>query len=105
VRPATLARLALAVLILAGIAVAATHWKEFSVENLQSRIAAFGVWAPLLLIAAYCLAASAIVYSWLGHFGMEAASGQGSWLKLLLMALPVLAVIAFLPRMIKYLNR
>jgi len=36
---------------------------------------------------------------------MEAASGQGSWLKLLLMALPVLAVIAFLPRMIKYLNR
>ena len=42
-RPATLARLALAVLILAGIAVAATHWKEFSVENLQSRIAAFGV--------------------------------------------------------------
>lgn len=212
---ANLARLALILVIVAGFATAAAHWSEINVEALESRIRDFGIWAPLLFIAAYCVAAifflpaslftlaagvlfgpvwgalyslggaslgaalafivaryiaanwisghagprvsriidgvadegwrfvavtrlvpifpyaplnyffgvsripflhfmlasvicmapSSIAYSWLGHIGMEAASGRGNWVKFALLGLAALALIIFLPRVIKYIRR
>jgi hypothetical protein len=49
--------LALILVIAAGFATAATHWNEINVETLEIRIREFGIWAPLLFIAAYCVAA------------------------------------------------
>ncbi len=210
-----LARLALVLVIVAGIALAATHWNEINVETLESRIRELGIWAPLLFVAAYCVAAffflpatlftlaagmlfgpvwgavyslcgaslgaalvfvvaryiaagwisghagprltriidgvaeegwrfvavtrlipifpyaplnyffgvsrvpflpfllasiifmapSSIAYSWLGHIGMEAASGHGNWVKFALLGLAALTLIVFLPRVNKYIRR
>jgi len=212
---ANLARLALILVIAAGFATAATHWNEINVETLEIRIREFGIWAPLLFIAAYCVAAifflpatlftlaagvlfgplwgavyslagaslgaalaffvaryiaanwisghagprvsriidgvaeegwrfvavtrlipifpyaplnyffgvsrvpflhfllatiifmapSALAYSWLGHIGMEAAAGRGNWVKFALLGLAALALIIFLPRVIKYIRK
>ena len=212
---ANLARLVIVLMIVAGIAAAATHWSEINVETLEYRIREFGIWAPLLFIAAYCVAAisflpaslfilaagmlfgpvwgtvyslggaslgaalafvvaryiaanwiaghagprvsriidgvanegwrfvaftrlvpifpyaplnyffgvsripfrhfilatvicmapSSIAYSWLGHIGMEAASGRGDWVKFVLLGLAALALIIFLPRVIKYFRK
>ena len=211
----TLARLALIILILAGIGAAISQWNEISVEVLESHIEAFGIWAPLLFIAAYCLAAifflpaslftlaagalfrpiwgflyslggaslgaalafciaryiagdwvssragprisriiegvdregwrfvavtrlipvlpyaplnyffglsripflhfllasiicmapSSIAYSWLGYIGMEAAAGRGNSIKFALLGLAALALLLFLPRLIKYFRK
>ena len=212
---ANLTRLVLILVIAAGIAVAAAHWNEINVETLESRIREFGIWAPLLFIAAYCVAAifflpaslftlaagmlfgplwgtvyalggaslgaalafvvgryiaanwiaghagprvsriidgvahegwrfvavtrlipafpyaplnylfgvsripflhfmvtsiifmapSSIAYSWLGHIGIEAASGRGNWVKFALLGFAALALIVFLPRVIKYIRK
>ncbi len=54
---ANLARLVIVLMIVAGIAAAAAHWSDINVETLEYRIREFGIWAPLLFIATYCVAA------------------------------------------------
>ena len=51
------------------------------------------------------MAPATIAYSWLGHIGMEAASGRDNWVEIGLFGFAALALIAFLPRMIKYIRR
>ncbi|PPR24933.1 MAG: hypothetical protein CFH38_00751, partial [Alphaproteobacteria bacterium MarineAlpha10_Bin1] len=58
-----------------------------------------------ILATVICMAPSSIAYSWLGHIGMEAASGRGDWVKFALLGLAALALIIFLPRVIKYFRK
>ena len=58
-----------------------------------------------LLATIFFMAPSALAYSWLGHIGMEAAAGRGNWVKFALLGLAALALIIFLPRVIKYIRK
>jgi len=51
-----------------------------------------------------CMAPGAIAYTWLGHAGREAFAGDTSAIRYGLMALGLLAAIAFLPRMVRRLR-
>ena len=51
-----------------------------------------------------CMAPGAIAYSWLGHAGREALAGDTSAIRYGLMALGLLAAIAFLPRVVRRLR-
>ncbi|GAK34395.1 hypothetical protein JCM17846_32600 [Iodidimonas nitroreducens] len=52
-----------------------------------------------------CMAPGAIAYTWLGHAGREALSGDASAIRYGLLALGLLATIAVLPRLIKRLRQ
>ena len=51
-----------------------------------------------------CMAPGAIAYTWLGHAGREALAGDASAIRYGLLALGLLAAIAFLPRLIRRLR-
>ncbi|MBI1260609.1 MAG: sulfurtransferase [Rhizobiales bacterium] len=51
-----------------------------------------------------CMAPGAIAYTWLGHAGREALAGDTSAIRYGLMALGLLAAIAFLPRLVQRLR-
>lgn len=51
-----------------------------------------------------CMAPGAIAYTWLGHAGREALSGDASAIRYGLMALGLLAAVAFLPRLVRRLR-
>lgn len=51
-----------------------------------------------------CMAPGAIAYTWLGHAGREALAGDASAIRYGLMALGLLAAIAFLPSLIRRLR-
>ncbi len=48
---------------------------------------------------------STVAYTWLGHIGMEAASGRDNWVEIGLFGLAALVLIFFLPRIIRYFRR
>jgi len=48
-----------------------------------------------------CMAPGAIAYTWLGHAGREALAGDASAIRYGLLALGLLAAIAFLPRLVR----
>jgi uncharacterized membrane protein YdjX (TVP38/TMEM64 family) len=52
-----------------------------------------------------CMAPGALAYTWLGYAGQEAASGQSTAIREGLLALALLAAVAFLPRLIRRLKR
>lgn len=52
-----------------------------------------------------CMAPGAIAYTWLGHAGREAMAGDGSAIRYGLLALALLAAVAFLPRLFGRLRR
>ena len=54
---------------------------------------------PYAITSLICMAPGAIAYTWLGHAGREAMVGNGSAIKYALLALGLLAAIAFLPRL------
>ena len=56
---------------------------------------------PYAVTSFICMAPGAIAYTWLGHAGRQALSGDASAIRYGLMALGVLTAIAFLPRLIK----
>lgn len=50
------------------------------------------------------MAPGAIAYTWLGHAGREALAGDASAIRYGLLALGLLAAIAFLPRLMRHLR-
>ncbi len=48
-----------------------------------------------------CMAPGTIAYTWLGHAGKEALTGDGSAVRYALLALGALALIAFIPRLLR----
>ncbi|MFH1344013.1 MAG: VTT domain-containing protein [Pseudomonadota bacterium] len=54
---------------------------------------------PYVITSFICMAPGAVAYTWLGHAGREALSGDASAIRYGLLALGLLAVIAFLPRL------
>lgn len=58
------------------------------------------------IIASFiCMLPGAIAYTYLGYAGREALSGGGSWIQKSLLALALLAMVAFLPRLIGRLRK
>jgi uncharacterized membrane protein YdjX (TVP38/TMEM64 family) len=51
-----------------------------------------------------CMAPGALAYTYLGYAGREAASGQGGAVRKALLALALLAAVAFLPRLVRRLK-
>jgi len=52
-----------------------------------------------------CMGPATAAYTWLGHIGMEAASGRDNWIDIGLFALAALVLVFFLPRIIGYMRR
>ena len=58
------------------------------------------------IIASFvCMLPGAIAYTYLGYAGREALAGGGSWIQKSLLALALLAIVAFLPRLIGRLRQ
>jgi hypothetical protein len=57
-----------------------------------------------VLTSFVCMAPGAVAYTYLGYAGREAASGQTGAIHKALLALALLAVVAFLPRLIRRLK-
>jgi uncharacterized membrane protein YdjX (TVP38/TMEM64 family)/rhodanese-related sulfurtransferase len=60
---------------------------------------------PYVITSFICMAPGAIAFSWLGHAGQGALSGDASAIRYGLYALGLLAVIAFVPRLIKRMRQ
>ena len=60
---------------------------------------------PYVITSFICMALGAIAFSWLGHAGQGALSGDASAIRYGLYALGLLAVIAFVPRIIKRMRQ
>ena len=60
---------------------------------------------PYVITSFICMAPGAIAFSWLGHAGKGALSGDASAIRYGLYALGLLAVIAFVPRIIKRMRQ
>ncbi|HTT39024.1 MAG TPA: VTT domain-containing protein [Burkholderiales bacterium] len=58
-----------------------------------------------ILASALAMLPGTIAYTWLGHAGREAAAGSDIAVRHLLLALGCLAVVAFLPRLLRRLRR
>ena len=59
---------------------------------------------PYVVTSFICMAPGALAYTWLGHAGREALSGDTSAIRYGLLALGLLAAIAFLPRLARRLR-
>lgn len=59
---------------------------------------------PYVVTSLVCMAPGAVAYTWLGHAGREAMAGDASAIRYGLLALGLLAAIAFLPRLIARLR-
>lgn len=59
---------------------------------------------PYVITSFICMAPGAIAYTWLGYAGREAVAGNSSAIKYGLLALGLLAAIAFLPRLFSRLQ-
>ena len=71
----------------------------FNLSNYALGLTKIG-FLPYVITSLICMAPGAIAYTWLGHAGREAMAGNGSAIKYGLLALGLLAAIAFLPRLI-----
>jgi uncharacterized membrane protein YdjX (TVP38/TMEM64 family) len=58
-----------------------------------------------VLASFVCMAPGALAYTYLGYAGREAASGQAGAIRKALLALGLLAAVAFLPRLVHGVNR
>lgn len=57
-----------------------------------------------ILASAICMAPGTVAYTWLGHAGKAALAGNSSAVRYALLALGVLALIAFAPRLVRRLR-
>jgi uncharacterized membrane protein YdjX (TVP38/TMEM64 family)/rhodanese-related sulfurtransferase len=60
---------------------------------------------PYVVTSFICMAPGAIAYTWLGHAGREALAGDTSAIRYGMLALALLAAIAFAPRLVKRLRQ
>ncbi len=60
---------------------------------------------PYVLTSALCMAPGALAYTWLGYAGRQALTGAEGAIRNALLALALLAAVAFLPRLIKRLRQ
>ena len=72
----------------------------FNLTNYAMGLTRIG-FLPYVITSFICMAPGAIAFSWLGHAGQGALSGDASAIRYGLYALGLLAVIAFVPRLIK----
>jgi uncharacterized membrane protein YdjX (TVP38/TMEM64 family) len=56
---------------------------------------------PYFLATLICMAPGGFAYSWLGHAGSEAASGSEKSVQNILIALALLAIVIYIPRVLK----
>lgn len=75
----------------------------FNLTNYALSLTRIG-FLPYLITSLVCMAPGAIAYTWLGHAGCEAMAGNGAAIKYGLLALCLLAAIAFLPRLFSRLK-
>jgi uncharacterized membrane protein YdjX (TVP38/TMEM64 family)/rhodanese-related sulfurtransferase len=71
----------------------------FNMTNYVLGLTRIGL-VPYIVASFICMAPGAVAYTWLGHAGREALSGDASAIRYGLLALGLLAAIAFLPRLI-----
>ncbi len=60
---------------------------------------------PYVLTSLLAMAPDTVAYTWLGHAGRQAAAGGETWVRNLLFALALLALVAFLPRLLRRLRQ
>lgn len=60
--------------------------------------------AAYVIASLICMAPAAIAYTWLGHAGREALAGDASAVRYGILALGLLAAIAFVPRLVRLLR-
>ena len=70
----------------------------FNLTNYALGLTSIG-FLSYVITSLICMAPGAIAFTWIGYAGREAITGNGSAIKYGLMALGVLAAIAFLPRL------
>lgn len=75
----------------------------FNLTNYALGLTRIGL-VPYAVASFICMAPGAVAYTWLGHAGREALAGDASAIRYGLLALGLLAAIAFLPRLIKRLR-
>ena len=61
--------------------------------------------APYVVTTLICIAPAAIAFTWLGHAGRQALSGDGTAISYGVLALGLLVALAFVPRFIKRFRR
>jgi len=76
----------------------------FNLANYALGLTRIGV-VPYVATSIVCMAPGAVAYTWLGHAGREALTGDASSIRYGLMALGLLAAIVFLPRLVTRLRR
>lgn len=75
----------------------------FNLTNYALGLTRIGFW-PYAITSLIAMAPGAVAYTWLGHAGREALSGDASAIRYGLMALGLLVAIAFLPRLVRRLR-
>jgi uncharacterized membrane protein YdjX (TVP38/TMEM64 family) len=60
--------------------------------------------AEYVIASFLCMAPGAVAYTYLGYAGLEAASGRAGTIHKALLALALLAAVAFLPRLVRQLR-
>jgi uncharacterized membrane protein YdjX (TVP38/TMEM64 family) len=60
---------------------------------------------PYLVTSFVCMAPGAVAYTWLGHAGRQAVAGSGDAVRNGLLALGLVAAVAFLPSLVRRLRR
>lgn len=75
----------------------------FNITNYALGLTRIG-FLPYVTTSFICMAPGAIAFTWLGYAGREAVNGNGASIKYGLLALGLLAAIAFLPRLFKRLK-
>ncbi|MDP2324312.1 MAG: VTT domain-containing protein [Gammaproteobacteria bacterium] len=76
----------------------------FNLTNYALGLTRIGFW-PYVVTSLICMAPGAVAYTWLGHAGREAIAGDTSAIRYGLLALGLLATIAFLPRLISRMRK
>ena len=75
----------------------------FNLTNYALGLTRIG-FVPYVVTSLICMAPGAVAYTWLGHAGREALAGDASAIRYGLLALGLLAAIAFLPRLVRRLR-
>ncbi len=76
----------------------------FNLLNYALGLTRIGV-MPYVLATFVCMAPGAFAYTWVGHAGAEAVAGGESGIQAILIAIGLLAVVAFLPRLVRRVKR